>query len=73
MTAPAPSIDYAALKSGGIIMQKDDDFFAIRLRLPGGYYPCRPSFQSRPSGQEVRSGRSSPHRSAGDRESLHQL
>ena len=33
---PAPSIDYAALKSGGIIMQKDDDFFAIRLRLPGG-------------------------------------
>jgi dissimilatory sulfite reductase (desulfoviridin) alpha/beta subunit len=37
MTAPTPSIDYAALKSGGIIMQKDDDFFAIRLRLPGGY------------------------------------
>jgi len=36
MTAPTPSIDYAALKSGGIIMQKDDDFFAIRLRLPGG-------------------------------------
>jgi anaerobic sulfite reductase subunit C len=38
MTAPdpAPRIDYAALKSGGIIMQKDDDFFAIRLRLPGG-------------------------------------
>ncbi len=36
MTAPAPSIDYAALKSGGIIMQKDDDLFAIRLRLPGG-------------------------------------
>jgi dissimilatory sulfite reductase (desulfoviridin) alpha/beta subunit len=34
---PAPKIDYAALKSGGIIMQKDDDFFAIRLRLPGGY------------------------------------
>ena len=29
-------IDYAALKSGGIIMQKDDDFFALRLRLPGG-------------------------------------
>lgn len=29
-------IDYAALKSGGIIMQKDDDFFAMRLRLPGG-------------------------------------
>ncbi|MFA6373759.1 MAG: 4Fe-4S dicluster domain-containing protein [Methanothrix sp.] len=36
MTAPTPSIDHAALKSGGIIMQKDDDFFAIRLRLPGG-------------------------------------
>ncbi len=36
MTAPTPSIDYAALKSGGIIMQKDDDFYAIRLRLPGG-------------------------------------
>ena len=38
MTAPdpAPSIDHASLKSGGIIMQKDDDFFAIRLRLPGG-------------------------------------
>ena len=38
MTAPDPAkrIDYAALKSGGIIMQKDDDFFAIRLRLPGG-------------------------------------
>ncbi|VVB72508.1 Sulfite reductase, dissimilatory-type subunit alpha [uncultured archaeon] len=38
MTAPdpAPHIDYAALKSGGIIMQKDEDFFAIRLRLPGG-------------------------------------
>jgi sulfite reductase beta subunit-like hemoprotein len=35
MTAPTPSIDYAALKSGGI-MQKDDDFFALRLRLPGG-------------------------------------
>ncbi len=32
----APPIDYASLKSGGIIMQKDDDFFAIRLRLPGG-------------------------------------
>jgi anaerobic sulfite reductase subunit C len=29
-------IDYATLKSGGVIMQKDDDFFAIRLRLPGG-------------------------------------
>jgi dissimilatory sulfite reductase (desulfoviridin) alpha/beta subunit len=38
MTAPAPSIDYAALKSGGIIMQKDDDFFA--LRLPGGSIPA---------------------------------
>jgi len=39
MTTPDPAnhIDYAALKSGGIIMQKDDDFFAIRLRLPGGY------------------------------------
>jgi sulfite reductase beta subunit-like hemoprotein len=36
MTAPTPSIDYAALKSGGIIMQKYDDFFALRLRLPGG-------------------------------------
>jgi hypothetical protein len=36
MTAPTPRIDYAALKSGGIIMQKDDDFYAIRLRLPGG-------------------------------------
>jgi anaerobic sulfite reductase subunit C len=36
MTTPTPSIDYAALKSGGIIMQRDDDFFAIRLRLPGG-------------------------------------
>ncbi|MFA4904839.1 MAG: 4Fe-4S dicluster domain-containing protein [Desulfobaccales bacterium] len=36
MTAPTPSIDYAALKSGGIIMQKDEDFYAIRLRLPGG-------------------------------------
>jgi anaerobic sulfite reductase subunit C len=34
MTVPTPSIDYAALKSGCIIMQKDDDFFA--LRLPGG-------------------------------------
>lgn len=40
MTAPTPSIDYAALKSGGIIMQKDDDFFAIRLRLPGGSIPA---------------------------------
>jgi dissimilatory sulfite reductase (desulfoviridin) alpha/beta subunit len=36
VTAPTPSIDYVALKSGGIIMQKDDDFYAIRLRLPGG-------------------------------------
>lgn len=33
---PAPKIDYASLKSGGIIMQKDDDFFVLRLRLPGG-------------------------------------
>jgi anaerobic sulfite reductase subunit C len=40
MTAPTPSIDYSALKSGGIIMQKDDDFFAIRLRLPGGSIPA---------------------------------
>ncbi len=37
---PVPPIDYAALKSGGIIMQKDDDFFAIRLRLPGGSIPA---------------------------------
>ena len=29
-------IDPTALKSGGIIMQKDDDFFAVRLKLPGG-------------------------------------
>jgi dissimilatory sulfite reductase (desulfoviridin) alpha/beta subunit len=29
-------LDYAALKSGGIIMQKDDDFFSIRLNFPGG-------------------------------------
>ena len=38
MTAfdPAMHIDYTTLKSGGIIMQRDDDFFAIRLRLPGG-------------------------------------
>ncbi len=36
MTAPTTSIDYAALKSGGIIMQKDEDFYALRLRLPGG-------------------------------------
>jgi anaerobic sulfite reductase subunit C len=38
MNAPDPAkrIDYAALKPGGIIMQMDDDFFAIRLRLPGG-------------------------------------
>jgi len=42
MTAPDPAkrIDYAALKSGGIIMQKDDDFYAIRLRLPGGCIPA---------------------------------
>jgi sulfite reductase beta subunit-like hemoprotein len=39
MTAPTPSIDYAALKSGGIV-QKDDDFFALRLRLPGGSIPA---------------------------------
>lgn len=32
----AASIDYTALKSGGIIMQKDDDFFSVRLKLPGG-------------------------------------
>lgn len=38
MTASDPSdrVDYASLKSGGIIMQRDDDFFAIRLKLPGG-------------------------------------
>ena len=42
MTAPNPAkrIDYSALKSGGIIMQKDDDFYAIRLRLPGGSIPA---------------------------------
>jgi len=42
MTAfdPTKRIDYAALKSGGIIMQRDDDFFAIRLRLPGGCIPA---------------------------------
>jgi dissimilatory sulfite reductase (desulfoviridin) alpha/beta subunit len=41
MTSPDPPIiDYAALKSGGIIMQRDDDFFAIRLRLPGGCIPA---------------------------------
>jgi sulfite reductase beta subunit-like hemoprotein len=42
MTAPDPAkcIDYAALKSGGIIMQKDDDFFANRRRLPGGSIPA---------------------------------
>jgi anaerobic sulfite reductase subunit C len=40
MTAPTPSIDYAALKSGGIIMQKDGDFYAIRLRLPCGSIPA---------------------------------
>ncbi len=32
----APHIDYTALKSGGLIMQKDDDFFSVRLKLPGG-------------------------------------
>lgn len=31
-----PRVDWASLKSGGIIMQKDDNFFAIRLRFPGG-------------------------------------
>lgn len=36
----APKIDYAALKSGGIIMQKDENFFALRLRLPGGRLPA---------------------------------
>lgn len=35
-SATLSGIDYASLKSGGIIMQRDDDFFAIRLRLPGG-------------------------------------
>jgi dissimilatory sulfite reductase (desulfoviridin) alpha/beta subunit len=42
MTAPdsAKRIDFAAPKSGCIIMQKDDDFFAIRLRLPGGGVPA---------------------------------
>ena len=41
MTAPDPPIfNYASLKSGGIIMQRDDDFFAIRLRLPGGVIPA---------------------------------
>ena len=35
-TDPATSIDFASLKSGGIIMQRDDDFFAIRLKLIGG-------------------------------------
>jgi dissimilatory sulfite reductase (desulfoviridin) alpha/beta subunit len=29
-------IDYAALKAGGVIMQKDGGFFTLRLRLPGG-------------------------------------
>ncbi|MCK9565153.1 MAG: 4Fe-4S binding protein [Methanothrix sp.] len=40
MSVPTPGIDYVALKSGGIIMQKDDDFFALRLRLPGGSLPA---------------------------------
>jgi dissimilatory sulfite reductase (desulfoviridin) alpha/beta subunit len=35
-TDPATSIDSASLKSGGIIMQRDDGFFAIRLKLIGG-------------------------------------
>lgn len=37
---PAPRIDWASLKSGGIIMQKDDNFFAIRLKFPGGCIPA---------------------------------
>jgi len=37
---PSPPLDYAALKSGGIIMQKDDDFFSIRLNFPGGRVPA---------------------------------
>ncbi len=37
---PSPHLDYAALKSGGIIMQKDDDFFTIRLNFPGGKVPA---------------------------------
>ena len=37
---PLPPLDYAALKSGGIIMQKDDDFFSIRLNFPGGKVPA---------------------------------
>lgn len=32
----AHRIDYIALKSGGIIMQKDEEFVSIRLKLPGG-------------------------------------
>jgi len=38
MTTPDSSsrIDYASLKSGGIIMQREDEFFAIRLNLTGG-------------------------------------
>ena len=38
MTKAEPSLplDCAALKSGGIIMQKDDDFFSLRLNFPGG-------------------------------------
>lgn len=35
-TDPATRIDFASLKSGGIIMQREDDFFAIRLKLIGG-------------------------------------
>lgn len=35
-TDPLPSIDYTSLKSGGIIMQRDVDYFAIRLKVPGG-------------------------------------
>jgi len=32
----APRLDYASLKSGGIILQRDGEFYALRLRLPGG-------------------------------------
>ncbi|OPY49487.1 MAG: Sulfite reductase, dissimilatory-type subunit alpha [Methanosaeta sp. PtaU1.Bin112] len=39
-TDPATRIDFASLKSGGIIMQREDDFFAIRLRMPGGVIPA---------------------------------
>ena len=37
MTQPKNAyLDHTALKSGGVIMQKDDDFFSVRLKLPGG-------------------------------------